>query len=560
MAPQGASFGKEDSAVKRAGNGLLRVLFAKSVFIGTAIVVLAVPMRSGAFAGPKGPLTTTRIQGGVIAGSVLDGVAVFKGIPFAAPPVEQNRWQAPQPVIPWPGVRNAYAYGPAPMQPRDWAVLLSGNPGVKLSEDCLYLNVWTPANHKGRHLPVMVWLYGGAFNGGLTGSPLYDGAKLAKRGVTVVSIAYRVGAFGFLAHPDLSRESGHGSGNYGLLDQVAGLRWVRHNIAHFGGDPSNVTLFGESAGGASVGYLAASPLARGLFHKAICESGTPFALTQDDEGSATGPRTLASAEKIGADFLQQLGARDIAAGRALPADTIQKVAESWKGPAPAAVVDGYFLPDSQYRLFRAGRFNYTPILVGSNSDDGGMFTPPVHSAAEFEALVRFIFSPKEKDVLAVYPHTSNAEAAKAARHVIRDAYFGWNMWTWARLQSQHGKGAAYLYYFDRSSPKSPEGASHTVEIPYVFGFTYKTFGLSAPEDIAFSDRVQSYWVNSAHTGNPNGPGLISWPAYREPGGKVLRFGINISAQPVPNLPALQALDRCFAWKRATKHSPATTKR
>jgi para-nitrobenzyl esterase len=211
-------------------------------------------------------------------------------------------------------------------------------------------------------------------------------------------------------------------------------------------------------------------------------------------------------------------------------------------------------------LFRAERFNETPILVGSNSDDGGMFTPPVHSAAEFEALVRFIFSPKEKEVLAVYPHASSAEAAKAARHVIRDAYFGWNMWTWARLQSQHGKGAAYLYYFDRSSAKSPEGAGHTAEIAYVFGFTDKTYGLCTPEDIAFSDKVQRYWVNFARTGNPNGPGLTPWPAYREPAGKVLRFGTNISAQPVPNLPALQALDRYFGWKRTTKPASATTNR
>jgi para-nitrobenzyl esterase len=389
---------------------------------------------------------TVTITGGQISGTVQDGIQVYKGIPFAAPPVGPNRWRAPQPVVPWSGVRKADEYGPAPMQNRATAVLYSGNQEVKVSEDCLYLNVWTPVAHKGQKLPVMVWTYGGGFTSGLTGSPLYDGTRLAKHGVIVVSVAYRLGPFGFLATPALSRESGHGSGTYGLQDQIAGLRWVKRNIAQFGGDPSNVTIFGESAGGESTSMLAASPQAHGLFQKVISESGSSFAPIKYGTEFGHLVPSLTSAEKQGTEFLQTLGAGDIIAARGLSADTIQKAASGLTGFPFWPARDGYILPDDQYRMYLAGHFNDTPILVGTNSDDGGMFSPASLTSAQFEAAVRAGFGDKADTILAAYPHETDAEAIRAVRGLVRDVTFAWGTWSWARLQTQHGKGAAYCIF------------------------------------------------------------------------------------------------------------------
>ncbi len=291
-----------------------------------------------------GQIAKARVSGGEVQGSVENGIAAFKGIPFAAPPVGALRWQKPQPVVAWSGTRNATTYAPGCVQDPQMLQFIGAPPGV--SEDCLYLNVWTPAKSARERLPVMVWIYGGGFAAGTTSSPVYEGARLAGKGVIVVSVAYRVGPYGFLAHPELTRESGKGSGNYGLLDMLAGLKWVQDNIAAFGGDRANVTVFGESAGGIAVSMLGVSPYAKGLFAKAISESGGSFAPPRSAAG-AGGVPTLAAAEAHGQKFFEQLGAASLAAARALTTEQIGKALTTGLGGGFWPVADGDVSPGDQ---------------------------------------------------------------------------------------------------------------------------------------------------------------------------------------------------------------------
>ncbi|BCM90303.1 para-nitrobenzyl esterase [Abditibacteriota bacterium] len=516
-------------------------------------VIIALALRRPAKASV--PTSPIKVQGGLVTGTVEDGLNVFKGIPFAAPPTGPNRWRSPQPIVPWKGIKQADAFGPAPLQSKLAAMLMSQSFTVNMSEDCLYLNIWAPDKQdKQKQLPVMVWIYGGAFNSGLTNSPLYDGARLAKRGVVLVSIAYRVGPFGFLAHPGLSAESvaenrSYGSGNYGLMDQIAALRWVQQNIAQFGGDPSNVTLFGESAGGESTSILAASPLAKGLFQKVISESGSFFGPIRQGDEPIVGPNALADAEKKGTRFLERLKVKNISEARALSADAIQK--EAATGFKSGPVLDDYVIRDDAYRLYQAGKFNDTPLLLGTNSNDGGMFTPPINTPAQFETLVRTALGDKADSILAAYPHTTAAQAAKSARQIVGDTVFAWGTWSWARLQNKHGKNPAYLYYFDYA-PDTPDGANHAAEIPYVFGT--KESQVNA-EKKALSDKMQLYWTNFAKTGNPNGNELETWPTFSEPNAQVLKFGSNIGIGSVPNLKQFEVLDQYFVGLRASRSIP-----
>ena len=495
----------------------------------------------------SGEVLTAAVTGGDLQGVAAKGVVVFKGIPYAAPPVRELRWKPPQPLAAWVETKTANAFGPSCMQGAALRQSAQAPPGF--SENCLYLNVWTPAQSASERLPVMVWIPGGGFANGSTSMALYDGARLAEKDVVLVSLAYRVGVFGFLAHPELSRESGKGSGNYGLLDMVAGLTWVKDNIAAFGGDPRNVTIFGESAGGIAVSMLAASPAAKDLFAKVISESGGSFApSTTSDAGEQNVP-TLALAESRGRAFLAKLAAGDIAAARALPADAIQ-TAQGGGWGAFWPVEDGVVLPGDQYVLYGQGRFNDTPVLIGSNSDEGALFVSDSVTSAEFEQQMRALYGEHAGRILAVNPHATDAEALQAARNVLRDAWFGWPTWTWARLQSRKGRGAAYVYYFDHRTPQSPNGAWHTDEIAYVF----RNPGAQArpaprPEDAAMSELVSSYWVNFAKAGNPNGPELPLWPAFTEQNPRVMVLDSAPSARPVPNLPQLEALDMYYASRR-----------
>ena len=503
----------------------------------------------------------TEVTGGKVSGVAGNGVVSFKGIPFAAPPVGELRWKAPQPVKPWSGVKDASTYGPSCMQDATMARVFGAPPAT--SEDCLYLNVWTPAKSASESLPVMVWIYGGGFTGGQTSAPAYDGTRLAQKGVVMVSVAYRVGVFGFLAHPDLSRESGKGSGNYGLQDQIAGLQWVKANIAKFGGNPNRVTIFGESAGGISVSMLAASPAAKGLFQGAISESGGHFGGARfANEGGLTTP-SLGVAEANGKRFLEKVGASDIEAARKIAADKLQAAV----GPGLASywpVFDGDVLPSDQYELYQAKRFNDTPILVGTNSDEGGLFVQGGSTPARFEQYVRDNFGKGADAILAAYPHATDADAAKAGRDLMRESTFAWHTWAWAMLQAEKGKSKAYVYYYDHRTPQQPNGAGHGAEIGYVFGTIAAMPSLSAtpatpprPEDNTLSELVMNYWTNFAKRFDPNGAGLPQWPAFSSADQRVMFFDGQPSARPVPNIQQIKALDAYYAWRRGEAKTKAT---
>lgn len=508
-------------------------------------------------AGVFAPLAFSRIQavkvtGGEVQGVVTEGVSIYKGIPFAAPPVGDLRWRAPAPVQSWPGVKKADAFGPACMQASGGM----GNTGA-VSEDCLYLNVWTPAKGAGEKVPVIVWIYGGGYSGGSTSTPMYDGMGFAQKGVVLVSVAYRVGPFGFFAHPELSRESGAGSGNYGLEDMIAGLKWVKENIARFGGDPSNVTLFGHSAGGMAVSILAASPAAKGLFHRVISMSGGSFAPLQTSSRNGTGMglgiSSLKMAEAIGEEFVKKSGAADIKGARALSAEEIQKNLAGGMGGIGRfkPVADGHIVPNDLYSLYQAGRFNDTPILVGNTSDEAASFVGRGNvTGAQFEKQIRSQYGPHADAILSVYPHSTDAEAAKASRGIMSESTFTWNTWIWALLQSRHGKGKAFQYLFDYH-PTSPDGGSgHGSDVSYAF----RTLGGGrgdAPkaEDLKLSDIISSYWVNFAKWGDPNGPGLPAWPAFAENDQEVMVFDAAPGARPLPNLDKLKVFDAYIAWLR-----------
>jgi para-nitrobenzyl esterase len=508
--------------------------------LATAVAVALCP-----FAPALAQIQTAKVAGGELQGVVMDGVASFKGIPFAAPPIGDLRWRAPQPVKPWTGVKKADSFGPGCVQDTSMAAKM-GMP-ANVSEDCLYLNVWTAANAPSERRPVMVWIHGGAFAGGMTSAPLYDGTRLAKRGVVLVSIAYRVGPLGFLAHPELSKESGKGSGTYGLQDQIAGLRWVRDNVAQFGGDPSRVTIFGESAGGISVSMLAASPAARGLFHRAISESGGSFAPAKFDKEAGQNVLTLKLAEETGKAFLTRLGARDIKEARAVGADQVLKAASGMGLFWPVA--DGDVLLGDQYDLYQAGKFNDTPILIGTNSDEGAMFVRPPVTSAGFEQQIRTGYGPAADAILAVYPHATDAEAFKSSKDIFRESAFAWHTWAWATLQAQKGKGRVFVYFFDHRTPSSPDGASHGAEISYVFG-NLGLFGRApAAADVALSDLMSACWINFATTGDPNGPGLPSWPVFTPGEENVMFLDGTPGARALPNQDKLKALDGYYAWRR-----------
>jgi para-nitrobenzyl esterase len=522
----------------------------KKLSIGAAFTTAALLFMPSADA----QVREVAVTGGRVAGVVTNGIVSFKGIPFAAPPVGPLRWKAPQPVKPWTGVKEASAFGPSCMQDPNFAKLFGAPPAI--GEDCLYLNVWTPAKAAGDSLPVMVWIYGGGFVGGMTSVPAYDGTRLAEKGVVLVSVAYRLGVFGFLAHPELSRESGKGSGNYGLQDQIDGLQWVKANIAKFGGDPTRVTIFGESAGGIAVSMLAASPAAKGLFQRAISESGGSFGPPRfANEGGLNVP-PLKVAEAAGQSFLAKVGASDLKAAREVPAEKLQTALGPGLQGGFWPVFDGDVLPGDQYELYQAKRFNDTPVLIGTNSDEGGLFARPGMTPALFESQIREGYGKHADAILAAYPHATDAEAAKAGKDIFRESVFAWHTWAWALLQAQNGKGKAYVYYFDHRTPQSPTGAGHGAEIGYVFknlggpgGGVLGLAGPLRPEDVAMSDLVSSYWVNFAKNGDPNGPGLPAWPAFASTAQSAMHFDGQSSARPVPNMVQIKALDSYYVWRR-----------
>jgi para-nitrobenzyl esterase len=508
--------------------------------------LVALAFTGGAWA--QAQIDTVKVTGGSVQGVAAGNIVSFKGIPFAAPPVGENRWRPPQPVKNWSGVKRTDTFAPGCMQDHSMAVAF-GAP-AKISEDCLYLNVWTPARSPTERLPVMVWIYGGGsgFTAGMTSIPLYDGAHLAQQGIVMVSIAYRLGPFGFLATPQLGREN-KGAGNYGLLDMIAGLQWVKKNIEGFGGDPARVTIFGESAGGMAVSMLAASPLARGLFHRVISESGGYFQPPRYANEAGQNGLPLKLAEKQGEQFLSSLGTNDIVAARTLSGELVLR--EAGQGTIRFwPVFDGYVLPGDVYELYELNRFNDTPILVGTNSDEGALFAQPGVTAASFTTQVRDGYGAKANVVLAAYPSGNDGEATTSSKNLFRDTAFAWPTWAWARLQSRVGKNPVYVYYFDHRLPLLPDGAIHGAEISYVFGNQDPHQGAPTAADTALSEHMMAYWVNFAKSGNPNGTGLPNWPPFTETAQQVLYIDGTIAAKPLPNAQQLQALNEYYAWRRA----------
>lgn len=490
---------------------------------------------------PKDP-TEIETNFGIVKGAIKDGLLVFKGIPFAKPPVGELRWSAPQPPDSWEGVKLTTKYGPAPIQ---------GNDTTSKSEDCLYLNIWTPAKTMDEKIPVLVWIYGGGFSFGSTSEPVYNGAALAKKGVILVSIAYRVGQLGFLAHPELSAENPNKvSGNYGILDQIAGLKWVQENIAAFGGDPDKVTIFGESAGGISVSMLCASPLAEGLFQGAISQSGGSFGPTRETTYPGENMKTLEKAEKDGEQYLQKAGVSTISELRSLAVDNIPMgmgMGSAWP------ITDGYVIPDDQHKLYQAGNYNDVPVLIGYNSDEGASFIRE-ENPEEFIKNVEKRYGEFADDLLKAYP-VAEESIPKTARDLMRDAAFGWHTWSWANLQSKTGKSKVYYYYFDQhpeypeDSPKYGYGSPHGQEVAYVFNNLDPSNAETTDSDLAISEAMATYWTNFAKSGNPNGEGLPNWPNYNQEQQSVMYFGPTPHLGVVPSAKSLKVLDDYFQWRR-----------
>jgi para-nitrobenzyl esterase len=484
------------------------------------------------------------VDEGMLQGTIEDGLTVYRGIPFAAPPVGDLRWRAPQPAAKWEGVRQAVKFAPGPMQ--------AWNSPAGKSEDCLYLNIWTPAKSVSDRIPVFVWIYGGGFNGGSTSERVYSGEKLAKKGVVLVSVAYRVGQLGFLAHPELSKESpDHVSGNYGLLDMIAGLKWIQKNIAVFGGDPGKVTIFGESAGGIAVSMLCVSPLAKGLFHGAISQSGGSFGPPRPTLFPGENLKRLLDAERAGEAYLKSAGGSSIAELRKIAAEKLPTT-RTFAWP----IIDGRVIPDDQYKLYEAGKFNDTPILVGYNSDEGASFSP-AKTPEEYITGVKLRYGKFAEDLLKAYPVGANT-VPKTARDLARDAAFGWHTWSWARLQAKKGSSKAFYYYFDQhpdypiDSPKAGYGSPHGQDVAYVFQHLDASNPQTTKTDLDISEAMATYWTNFAKHGDPGGEGVPAWPAFSDAHPVVMHFCQTAHVGPVPSAESLKTLDAYFAWRRTAE--------
>ena len=474
------------------------------------------------------------IEGGALAVPDPDagGVRVYKGIPYAAPPLGPLRWRPPELVPAWTGVRPTDTFGRNSLQGVVWDDIDPFAAGV--SEDCLYLNVWTPtAPGEGAGLSTMVWIHGGGFVAGSGAEPRYDGAHLAARGIIVVTLNHRLNALGFLAHPELTAESGHrASGNYGFLDLVAALGWVKRNIAAFGGDPAKVTIAGESAGSIAASALMASPLAKGLFAGVIGESGALFA------SPARAPASLAQAEAAGVLFMRKVGAKSLAELRALPSEAILAAAP---GEGFRPIVDGWFLPRPPAEIFGAGDQSDVPLMAGWNKDEGFNFTLKQGQNANraHADLACEIFGARTEEALSHYSGGSAEADAASAAALGGDLMIIHPTWAWIEAQKQSGRADIFRFRFDRA-PLTPEGwfgerasreagAFHAGEIPYVFDNLAAFPWLIDDADRELAGLASSYWINFVRGGNPNGPGLPHWPTYRSAGAPVMMLGASPSA-------------------------------
>ena len=490
---------------------------------------------------------------GTLEGVSSSGIRIFKGIPFAAPPVGDLRWREPMPAKNWTGVRKADKFGPRAMQRPLFGDMNFRSDGV--SEDCLYLNVWTPAKSDKEKLPVLVYFYGGGLMAGDGSEPRYEGEAMARRGIVTITVNYRLAIFGFFTHPELTKESpNHSSGNYGYMDQSAALKWVKNNIAAFGGDPNRVTIAGESAGSSSVCAQMASPQSKGLFASAIGSSGSMLGMVA--------PTTLAEAEVKGTDFAAAIGASSLKELRAMPAEKLLNFDIKGVMPRFSAIIDGYFLPKNPRAIFKNGEQAHVPLLLGWNSEEQnfrstlGQDEP---TPENFAKAVKKAFPDRADELLKLYPATTTDEVLQAATDFASDRFTGFSTWKWCELQSQTGQKPVYRYLYarprpamrpemgnataglaggiiksdDPTKPKAPlpKGAVHSADIEYAMGNlpTNRVYDWQ-PEDFAVSAVFQNIYEHFVKTGNPNGVGVPNWPAYTPDGkGQVMLINVDTKA-------------------------------
>lgn len=482
---------------------------------------------------------TVQVTGGTLVGARSQGVETFLGIPYAAAPIGENRWMAPQPAQPWSGARDASHFGASCWQPVDpkgfgpWTheYVVQG----KVSEDCLFVNVWRPVQRPAGKLPVLVWIHGGAFMSGSGSVPIYDGRHLAQRGVVVVTINYRLGVLGFLAHPELTHVTAGGPpGNFGLHDQIAALKWVQANITALGGDPDRVTIAGQSAGAMSVHSLVASPLTHDLFGGAIAQSGLPTGLMA--------AKSLTSAQADGAAYAEAHGAGTLAALRALSPEQLNAGEGGMLRFAP--IVDGVLLPADVSAMIAEGRFNDVPMLVGQNADDGVNLAPkPPATQAFYDSYVKDTFGTMGDQFTVLYPSGSAEARAQAIRAIHLDRGLA-SIWQWSEGRLMNGHAPVWSYLFNHIEP-GPESARwrvfHSSEIPYVFG----TLDASPERGFTQKDRtvsleISSYWLNFVRSGNPNGATLPAWPRLDRQTPQMLNIGDSTESRPLLPAPRFKA--------------------
>jgi para-nitrobenzyl esterase len=506
------------------------------------------------------PRESVKLDSGLISGSTVGDVRVFKGIPFAQPPIGELRWKPPLRVKPWTGIRPCNDFGPSCPQP-DILRRVYGAKLGKTGEDCLYLNVWTGARGPGEKRPVMVWLHGGGYTMGSGSTSFYNGEALARQGAVVVTINYRLGIYGFLAHPWLSKESVHNSsGNYGLLDQIAALQWVRRNIAAFGGDPGRVTIFGESAGAGSVCLLMASPLARELFHRAIAESGSAFGSNRHLREKWYGQEP---AEKMGERAAAQLGAKSLPDLRSRSSESLLAISAAGAG-TPAApntfvfvpIVDGWVVPDDPAVLFEEGKQAAVPLIVGTNADEGSIFLleSPIKTVEEYRSAARMQYGQYTDEVLKLYPAESSGEIRAAMNRNVTDSRFITGARMFAKWQSKVSR--SYLYHFTwvGPGPRAQLGAYHASEIPHVFGTLSADQVAGQPAEKIPSAAMMGYWVRFAATGDPNGKGGVHWPAYQPASDQYIEFGTEIGVGSHLHQAGCDLFERVAGERRAKRRS------
>lgn len=464
--------------------------------------------------------TIVETHNGKVEGYTEGGIQIFKGIPFAQPPVGELRWKAPQPVTDWNGVKECKTFGPSPIQNTPepflcWTEKFIAKP-EPLSEDCLYLNVWTPAQKKNEKLPVFVWIYGGGLSSGSANCDIYDGLQMAEQGVVFVSLNYRVGVLGFMAHPELSEESGHNaSGNYGFMDQLQGLKWIKENIAAFGGDPNNVTIAGQSAGSFSVNAQIASPLANGYFDKAICQSGGILGgrLMQD----------LDAAEQQGIKFMKSANASSIDELRKMTAVKLQELSNNQEVGRFGVVLDDYFLPKDLFGHFKAGDHNQVKVMTGWVTGDSNLLPTGKVTVESFKSMAKERFGAEADEFLKMFPAKTDEEALESQQKMNLLSFAGLPSYLLAKYTDK----PVWLYEFTHVPTDKPGfpnyGAFHTSEVPFALHTLDQWKRPWKSQERVLEDRMSAYWVNFAKTGNPNGKGLPIWDSYNKEGGRLLTF-------------------------------------